>query len=109
LVFDIETVPLDFDSSFDDVQKEYLLRGLEDEEEIERQKGYGALNPLLGKCITIGLYSIERKYGAALYLASEELDETIPLDDMKLRYRAFTDERQLLEQFWNALKENISS
>ena len=51
LVFDIETIPLDFDTSFDDSQKEYLLRGCNSEEEREERKGLGGLNPLLGKVI----------------------------------------------------------
>ena len=51
LVFDIETVPLPFDESFDDVQKEYLLRSCKTEEEIENQKRFGALNPLLGQVV----------------------------------------------------------
>lgn len=106
LVFDIETTPLDFDTSFDDVQKEYLLRGTEDEEKIEKVKGLGALNPLLGQCITIGLYTVEQKYGAALYLAKEELEEMSTLDDMRLKYRAFTDERTMLQQFWKILEDN---
>ena len=106
LVFDIETTPLDFDTTFDDVQKEYLLRGLEDEEKIEKLKGLGALNPLLGQCITIGLYTVEQKYGAALYIAKEELEEITTLDDMRLKYRAFTDEAAMFRQFWKILEEN---
>lgn len=106
LVFDIETVPLDFDSSFDDVQKEYLLRGIADESLIEKQKGLGGLNPLLGQCVTIGLYVIEQKYGAALYLGSEESEELTDHDDMKLKFKAFTDERTMFEHFWDILKEN---
>ena len=41
LVFDIETIPLDFETSFDDVQKEYLMRGTTTDE--ERETGDGRL------------------------------------------------------------------
>jgi DNA polymerase elongation subunit (family B) len=106
LVFDIETTPLDFDTAFDDIQKEYLLRGTDDEEKIEKIKGLGALNPLLGQCITIGLYTIEQKYGAALYTAKEEFEEVTTVDDMRLKYRAFADEASMFRHFWKILEEN---
>jgi predicted PolB exonuclease-like 3'-5' exonuclease len=110
LVFDIETAPLDFDNSFDDVQKEYLLRGLETEEQIEKQKGFGALNPLLGRIVCIGIYLTETKQGFGLYLGDDDLEEIVELDDMKIKYKTFLDEAEMLEHFWKGLTaENYSS
>lgn len=110
LVFDIETVPLDFDSSFDDVQKEYLLRGLDTEEKIENQKHLGGLNPLLGKVVCIGIYLTETKQGFGLYLADDDIDEIVELDDMKIKYKTFFDEGEMLEHFWKGLTaDNYSS
>lgn len=106
LVFDIETIPLDFDSSFDEAQREYLLRGVEDEEKIEKTKGLGALNPLLGQCVTIGLYIVEQKYGAALYTAAQEAEEITELDGMKLKFKSFTDEHALFRHFWKILEDS---
>jgi hypothetical protein len=103
LVFDIETVPLDFDASFDDVQKEYLLRGLDTEEKIENQKGLGGLNPLLGKVVCIGIYLTEAKQGFGLYLGEDEQEEIVELDDMKIKYKTFLEESELLEHFWKGL------
>lgn len=103
LVFDIETVPLNFDASFDDVQKEYLLRGLDTEEKIENQKGLGGLNPLLGQVVCIGIYLTESKQGFGLYLADDDIEEIIELDDMKIKYKTFLDEGEMLEHFWKGL------
>jgi predicted PolB exonuclease-like 3'-5' exonuclease len=104
LVFDIETVPLDFDSSFDDVQKEYLLRGTTTDEERELRKGWGGLNPFLGRVVCIGTYVHETKKGSALYLANEASETIVELDDMTHRYRAFTDEGAMLTHFWNGIE-----
>src|ERR1019366_2666964 len=85
LIFDIETVPLPFDTSFDPAQQEYLLRGTTTEEERELRKGWGALNPLTGKVVCIGTLVHETKKGSALYLANEEADDVIEHDGMTLR------------------------
>jgi predicted PolB exonuclease-like 3'-5' exonuclease len=103
LVFDIETIPLDFETSFDEVQKEYLLRGADTDEAREDRKHLGGLNPLLGKVVCIGTYIVESKKGAALYLASEGSEEMIEHEDMSLKYKAFTDEAALLTHFWNGI------
>jgi predicted PolB exonuclease-like 3'-5' exonuclease len=103
LVFDIETVPLEFDSSFDDVQKEYLLRGAKTDEEIEYIKHLGGLNPLLGKIVCIGIYLIESKQGFALYLDESDQEDTTELEEMKLKFKSFTEERDMIEHFWKGL------
>lgn len=103
LVFDIETIPLDFDTSFDDAQKEYLMRGTATDEERELRKSWGGLNPFLGKVVCIGTYVHETKKGSALYLANEESDEIVTLDDMTHRYKAFVDEGEMLRHFWDGV------
>jgi predicted PolB exonuclease-like 3'-5' exonuclease len=109
LIFDIETVPLDFDSSFDEAQREYLLRGAATDEEREQRKGYGALNPLTGKVVCIGTLVHETKKGSALYLADEEADDVIEHDGMTLRYKSFIDEAALLKHFWNGMEGKYQS
>jgi predicted PolB exonuclease-like 3'-5' exonuclease len=105
-VFDIETVPLPFDESYDDVQKEYLLRGLTTETEIENQKRLGALNPLLGRIVCIGLYIPETKKGAALSLAAEDAEEMIEYEDHSIKYISFADEAAMLSHFWAGLEDS---
>ncbi|MDP4199282.1 MAG: ribonuclease H-like domain-containing protein [Bacteroidota bacterium] len=108
LIFDIETIPLDFETSFDEVQRDYLLRGAVTEEEREQRKGWGGLNPLTGKVVCIGTLVHETLKGSALYLAQEESDEIVERDGMKIRYKAFVDESALLQHFWNGLSEKYS-
>jgi 3'-5' exonuclease len=103
LIFDIETVPLDFETSFDPAQQEYLLRGATTDEEREKQKGLGGLNPLLGKVVCIGTLVHETQKGSALYLADEATEEVIEHEGMTLKYKAFTDEAALLHHFWSGM------
>lgn len=109
LIFDIETIPLDFATSFDAVQQEYLLRGCKDDEEREARKGWGGLNPLTGKVVCIGTFVHETKKGAALYLASEASEDVIEENGMTMRYKAFTDETALMQHFWNGLEGKYRS
>jgi predicted PolB exonuclease-like 3'-5' exonuclease len=103
LIFDIETVPLDFYSAFDEAQREYLLRGSTSDEEREQKIGYGALNPLTGKVVCIGTLVHETKKGSALYLANEASEEIVELDGYTYGYKAFTDEAALLQHFWSGM------
>ncbi len=54
LVFDIETTSNDWES-FSESQQEYLLRGLETDEQIEKRKWELALTPFTGSVVCIGL------------------------------------------------------
>jgi len=54
IFFDIETVPLPFDS-FSDSQQEYLLRNAKDDAEIERRKSEMGLSPFTARIVCIGL------------------------------------------------------
>src|SRR4051812_29655159 len=103
LIFDIETVPLDFATSFDEVQQEYLLRGTVSDEEREQRKGYGALNPLTGQVVCIGTLVHETRKGSALFLASEASEDVVEHDGMTLRYKSFKDEHSLLQHFWSGI------
>ncbi len=103
LIFDIETVPLDFDSAFDEAQREYLLRGSSSDEEREQKKGYGALNPLTGKVVCIGTLIHETKRGSALYIADQASEEIVELGGYTYGYKAFKDEASLLKHFWSGI------
>lgn len=109
LIFDIETIPLDFKTSFDEVQQEYLLRGAATEEERETRKGWGGLNPLTGQVVCIGTLVHETGKGSALYLAEKASDDIVEIDGMTIRYKAFTDETALLQHFWNGLADKFKA
>jgi hypothetical protein len=109
LIFDIETVPLDFETSYDDVQKEYLLRGAADEQERALRKGYGALNPLTGKVVCIGTLVLETKKGTALYLDDDVREDIVEHGDYRFGYKSFTDEASLFQHFWGGMDGKYKS
>lgn len=109
LIFDIETIPLDFDTSFDEVQREYLLRGAKDDAEREQRKSWGGLNPLTGQIVCIGTFVHESKKGTALYLTNEASEDIIEADGMVMRYKAFDNEPALLQHFWNGLADRYNA
>ncbi len=109
LIFDIETIPLDFGSSFDDAQKEYLLRGAESDEDREKRKDWGGLNPLTGKVVCIGTLVHETQKGSALYLADDEEEDIVESGGMTVKYKTFPDEESLFEHFWNGLPSKYNA
>ena len=111
LVFDIETVPLDWDS-FSESQQEYLLRRAETEEEKEKKLKELALSPLTSKIVCIGLQLVEKTsdsdyeiHKCAAFSLDEQLlnneRKEITLNDGHLCY--LSNEKKLLEDFWAIL------
>ncbi len=109
LVFDIETIPLDFESSFDEGQKEYLLRGANTEEEQELRKSWGGLNPFTGKVVCIGALVHETGKGTAISLGDTESEEVIEHDGLTIKYLTLTDEAELLHHWWNGLSSRFGA
>ncbi len=114
LVFDIETIPSEWDS-FSESQQEYLLRRANNEEEIEQKKRELALSPLTAKVVCIGMQLVEivdynaseqqDKYAikkAIAYSLDESMEDgesqEVNLADGSLCY--LTSEKTLLEKFW---------
>ncbi|MBM2815111.1 MAG: 3'-5' exonuclease, PolB [Ignavibacteria bacterium] len=112
LVFDIETVPLEYDS-FSESQQEYILRGTTTDEEKEKKLREMALSPLTAKVVCIGL---QLMHGSGtnwevVNRAAFSTEENIPYD----AYRTdtlkngdtchITTERRILEDFWRILNK----
>ncbi len=114
LVFDIETVPNDWES-FSESQQEYLLRRAETDEEKEQKKKEFALSPLTANAVCIGMQLVEvvdpraesqeeryilKKSIAYSLNNSLEDGETIeaPLNDGNISY--LSNEKTMLEKFW---------
>ncbi len=113
LVFDIETVPLPWES-FSPSQQEFLLRGARDASEQERRKAEMALSPFTAQVICLGLQLMEspsegewmlRRRGAYLVdpdcVEGELLPDELSTGDPLFRCT----ERTLLEQFWKLLEK----
>jgi DNA polymerase elongation subunit (family B) len=111
LVFDIETSPLEWES-FADSQKEYLLRNLETQEEIDKRKADLGLSPFTAQIICIGLYFVEvendeEKNSKAVAYAinntfDNEMEESITIDDVQIN---IVSEYKALDKFWRILSK----
>lgn len=110
LVFDIETSSLEFES-FSESQQEYLIRGAETEEEIEKKKFEMGLYPFTAEVVCIGLMLMEKDgenwrelnkkaFSTAPDIKSGELREIKLADGSDCQ---ISDERTLLEDFWKIL------
>lgn len=97
IVFDIETVPQDFDS-LDEAQKYYLLKTSETEEEKIKTKNQMALWAPTNKIVAIGMLSVETGRGA-VYFVSQEKKE---FEENGIKYWS-GNEKEILEKFWQAI------
>ncbi len=113
LAFDIETVPLPWDS-FSESQKEYILRRAETEEEIDRKKGELGLSPITAKIVCIGMQMMERHEDGSFKLrqkscfsVDEKLEDGVRVEK-KLRTGDscfLSNEVKMLTDFWGVLKK----
>lgn len=97
IVFDIETVPQDFES-LDEAQKYYLLKTSETEEEKDKTKDQMALWAPTNRIVAIGMLSVETGKGA-VYFQSKERNE---FEDNGIKYWSGS-EKEILEKFWAAI------
>lgn len=109
LTFDIETSPLEWDT-FSDSQKEFLLRNLSTEEEIERRKIDFGLSPFTAQIICIGLHFVELEEDNEVYSKSvayvvdnsfsNEADVVNTIEDTEIH---IVTEAKAIETFWRIL------
>jgi DNA polymerase elongation subunit (family B) len=99
LVFDIETIPHEWDS-FDTYTKSRLIKSAGDAGE-EGTKSALGLSPLTGSIVSVALYDVERKQGAVYYVG----DGTKAIEqngDFIIKERT---EKEILEDFWQGVCE----
>ncbi len=102
LIFDIETIGVDFEL-LDKISQEYLLQYAESEEEEEETKGRLGFYPLTGEVVAIGILNPDTNKGA-IYLRIQNskfkiqnsLEEGITIET--------GDEKQIIEKFWETIK-----
>jgi 3'-5' exonuclease len=103
VVIDIEVAAYDFDSTYDDSQKEYLLKYTStDEEKAEAIKNL-VFNPFTSKIVAIGLLDITKNKGC-VYLNADGSTPVTPPEEF-LKYIC-DDEVKILERFWLFLENN---
>ena len=99
LIFDIETVGVEFDS-LDDKAKEFLLFYAESPEEIENVKNGLGFSPLTGEVVAIGILNPDTDKGAVYFQAGKNnLEKT---EDKNAQYIPLASEKEVLEHFWES-------
>lgn len=99
LIFDIETVGVEF-NSLDDKTKEFLLFYAEDDEERNRIKEELGFSPLTGEVVAIGILNPDTNKGAVYFQAGKkDLDKT---EDENAQYIPCASEKEVLERFWES-------
>ncbi len=100
VIFDIETVGVDFDD-LDASQQEYLLRYAETEGETRKVKDSLGLSPLTGEIVAIGMLNPETLRGAVFFQAPGSAIE--PFEEEGVKFETGT-EREILEKFQDVIK-----
>ncbi|MBI2436275.1 MAG: ribonuclease H-like domain-containing protein [Candidatus Magasanikbacteria bacterium] len=107
IVFDIETIPMNFED-LDIVQQEYLLKFSDTQEEVEKTKDQMALWAPTNRIVAIGMLSVERERGAVYFSTSAEAladKQNFGIEDFEengIKYSCGI-EKKILEKFWKAI------
>jgi hypothetical protein len=103
LVFDIETIGIDFEN-LSESQQEYLLRYAEQEKDFEKRthaeedaKRYLSLYPFTARIVAIALMNTETENEMVLY-EGEEKDE-YAVEEKNVKYRPMNEEK-MIKNFW---------
>ena len=109
LVFDIETVGIDFDS-LDKTTREVLTKWIkkesssDDDYEVslkELKEGLG-FSPLTGEIVAIGVFDCGKNQGAVYFQAPGENIKEFSEDNIKFKQMT---EKEMLESFWQGARE----
>ncbi len=100
VIFDIETIGVDFES-LEPAQQEYLLRYAETEEDEEKVKDSLALYPLTGEIVAIGMLNPDSLRGVMYFQAPDLQIESF--EENGIKFETGT-EREILERFWDVIK-----
>lgn len=100
VVFDIETVGLDFDK-LNQSQQEFLTKWAKDEEEVISAKQSTAFYPLTGFICAIGFYSPDAREVKGTYFLNPQKEEVVKEGD--LIFKSFQSEEKILENFWKLI------
>jgi len=101
VIFDIETIGVDFDS-LDQEQQDYLLKFAENEQEVEEAKQKLALSALTGEVVAIGMLNPETDKGVVYY--RDEQNSVNEESEGNILYKS-GNEKEILANFWKAIKE----
>lgn len=97
LIFDIETIGVDFEE-LDEFSQEYIKKWAEGDEELAEAKDRLSFSPLTGEIVAIGILNPDTNKGA-IYVRSEE---KLPNEVEAGVALAGGNEKEIIEKFWEA-------
>lgn len=96
MVFDIETVGVEFDS-LDDKSREYLMRFAQDDaQKLEVKESLG-FSPLTGQVVAIGILNPDTDRGATYFISDGKIEA---YEKDNVQYIPCANEKELITQFW---------
>jgi 3'-5' exonuclease len=102
VVFDIETVGIDFETELDEHQKEYLIKFAKNEDEVNAIREGLGLHAVTGRIVTIALYNPDSNKGRVYFQTGNS--DVIETEVDGILYKSGT-EKELLEWFWDDIKK----
>lgn len=97
LIFDIETIGVDFEK-LDEKSKEFVLKFAETSEEEQEAKDGLSFSPLTGEVVAIGILNPDTDKGAVYFSdPSGKLDKQTEND---IQYHPLSSEKDILKEFW---------
>ena len=100
LIFDIETVGVDFDT-LDERAQEYLIKAARTPEEAEKVRDNLSFSPLTGQIVAIGILNPDTDKGAVYFQAPElKLEQS---EEAGVQYIPCTEE-EILRHFWDIIR-----
>jgi len=100
VVFDIETIGIDFESLKEDEQ-DYILKYAEDEKKIKETKGKLGLWPFTGQIVALCLFNPETERGRTFFQAPEQKIKAFIEEGIEYETAS---EKEILEKFWEHIK-----
>ncbi|OGN09602.1 MAG: hypothetical protein A3C61_01635 [Candidatus Yanofskybacteria bacterium RIFCSPHIGHO2_02_FULL_39_10] len=98
LIFDIETVGVEF-NSLDEKSKEFVLKFAETKEDQEEAKDGLSFSPLTGEVVAIGILNPDTDKGAVYYRDPSGKNEQ--QSENNIQYTPFKSEKEVLKEFWD--------
>ena len=102
VVFDIETVGVDFDS-LEEKDQDYFLRFAKTEQEIEDAKNSLSFYPLTAQIVAIGMLEVDSQQGFVFFQNNSQQMEKFA--DGKITYHSGTEE-EILKNFWKLIDKS---
>jgi len=98
LIFDIETIGVEFDS-LDEKSKEFVIKFAETPEEEQEAKDGLSFSPLTGEIVSIGILNPNTDKGAVYFHdPSGKLEKE---SKNNIQYTPLTSEKEVLKEFWD--------